>query len=755
MKKMLFTLMLILPALCAEAKIITVDDDGVGADFTRIQDAIDDTGTKDGDTIKVKAGTYSENIAFNNKAVRVTSWDPDDQSVVEETIITATSDYSVRFDFGETSGAIITGFTITGRGIYCNAASPTISKNIITGCTNNGITGENYSTPLILSNTITSNGPAGIWECHGHVSGNVITHNGDAGAIHFCKGDIIGNEISNNVNTGDGGALHQCTGRIVGNVIKDNFAALTGGAIYVGGGTIAENLISGNTALGPGGAFSVVGGYVHHNIIAGNRGSSGGGAYNCTANFYNNTVVGNRADEGGAFWRCVGIIQDNIIAFNKAGDTGGILGMSNNAYNCFWQNTAGHFGQGAFAGTGDFIADPLFVQPGQWDPNGTPANPLDDFWIDGEYHLLAKNGRWDTNFDIWVTDSTTSPCIDAGNPDADWTAEYWRHGGLINLGRYGGTAQASMSLSDVGNVADLNLDGLVDFRDVAIFSTIWPWRVPLLREDLDRDGDVDSADYAILVANWQPLPLPTPNPMTWAVEPNVDSPTSITMTASDANSSDETGVEYYFQETSGNPGGDDSPWQTQTTYTDVGLTAGKVYSYRVKARNKGNHLETEFSLIRSATTLSPPNPDPMTWATPPAATADDIITMTAATAVSTDGSGVEYRHRTLRPDHLPLPGQGTKQRQPDRDPILRAGKRNNRPGPGAKPRNMDNRTRRHLGNLNYNVSPLNTRRRQHNRVPVPERRRPDGNLAVKPDLYGKRPDQTHSILLQGQGTQLR
>jgi hypothetical protein len=114
------------------------------------------------------------------------------------------------------------------------------------------------------------------------------------------------------------------------------------------------------------------------------------------------------------------------------------------------------------------------------------------------------------------------------------------------------------------------------------------------------------------------------------------------MVASDANSSDGSGVEYYFEETSGNPGGGSSNWQADKTYTDTGLSSGTQYSYRVKVRNKTNHLETKFSQIRSATTLSPPNPNPMTWATAPNATSYNTITMQATVAVSTDGTGVEY-----------------------------------------------------------------------------------------------------------------
>ena len=51
------------------------------------------------------------------------------------------------------------------------------------------------------------------------------------------------------------------------------------------------------------------------------------------------------------------------------------------------------------------------------------------------------------------------------------------------------------------------------------------------------------------------------------------SSTSISMTATTA-TDPSGGVQYYFDETTGNPGGTDSGWQTSSSYTDTGLTCG-------------------------------------------------------------------------------------------------------------------------------------------------------------------------------------
>ncbi|MHC4844292.1 MAG: hypothetical protein ACYTEE_10865, partial [Planctomycetota bacterium] len=136
---------------------------------------------------------------------------------------------------------------------------------------------------------------------------------------------------------------------------------------------------------------------------------------------------------------------------------------------------------------------------------------------------------------------------------------------------------------------------------------------------------------------------PTPDPMTFASNPTANGEDSISMTATTA--SDPSGVEYFFDETTGNPGGSDSGWQDSSSYTDTGLNAGTQYCYQVKARDKSpNQNETAYSTSECATTTSPdttpPTPDPLVWASVPAAISSSAIEMIAATA--SDPSGVEY-----------------------------------------------------------------------------------------------------------------
>jgi hypothetical protein len=73
--------------------------------------------------------------------------------------------------------------------------------------------------------------------------------------------------------------------------------------------------------------------------------------------------------------------------------------------------------------------------------------------------------------------------------------------------------------------------------------------------------------------------------MSFSSAPAATSSFSVTMTASVANDTGSPPVQYYFDETSGNPGGTDSGWITQRTYTNNGLSPGIQYTYRVLARD--------------------------------------------------------------------------------------------------------------------------------------------------------------------------
>jgi len=83
------------------------------------------------------------------------------------------------------------------------------------------------------------------------------------------------------------------------------------------------------------------------------------------------------------------------------------------------------------AGQGNIDGDPLFVDPKS-----------------GDYRLLSNRGRYWPEHDVWVLDRITSPCIDGGDPNSEPLDEPIPNGDRINMGAYGGTAQASLSPTD-------------------------------------------------------------------------------------------------------------------------------------------------------------------------------------------------------------------------------------------------------------------------------------------------------------------
>ncbi len=87
---------------------------------------------------------------------------------------------------------------------------------------------------------------------------------------------------------------------------------------------------------------------------------------------------------------------------------------------------------------------------------------------------------------------------------------------------------------------------------------------------------------------------PTPNPATFATAPTALSSSSITMTATTGSDAGPT-IEYYFNETTGNTGGDDSGWQSSPIYTDSGLVSNTVYTYTVQMRDSVPNTGTASS----------------------------------------------------------------------------------------------------------------------------------------------------------------
>ena len=191
----------------------------------------------------------------------------------------------------------------------------------------------------------------------------------------------------------------------------------------------------------------------------------------------NCVIVGNRCGDpqgsdpfGGAVY-CVNsdaVFENCTIANNYSGTAGaGMYFVDSDATvsNCIlWGNLPAEIGVesgeapvvcysdvlGDWPGWGNANVEPGFAFPGYWadlnDPNSVvDANDPSAVWVDGDYHLLSREGRWDPVARAWVADECRSLCIDAGDPNSPWADEPGLNGERINMGAYGGTRQASMT----------------------------------------------------------------------------------------------------------------------------------------------------------------------------------------------------------------------------------------------------------------------------------------------------------------------
>jgi len=208
----------------------------------------------------------------------------------------------------------------------------------------------------------------------GNQSGIVVSA-GEAPEIANCM--ISGNSTQRR-GYGGGVLCYNSSPVITNCTISGNNSAEGGGGVYCYKSlvTLLNCTISGNSASGYGGGL---------------------GCDNSAPTLINCTISGNSAEyrSGGVHcgWDSSPTLTNCIVWDNLGGSIYLISERSSNpkvSFSCIE-------GEELWPGEGNINSDPLFVQPGHWHDNGTPDNPWDDIWIEGDYHL--KPG---------------SPCIDSG-----------------------------------------------------------------------------------------------------------------------------------------------------------------------------------------------------------------------------------------------------------------------------------------------------------------------------------------------------
>ncbi|MEN9785555.1 MAG: hypothetical protein RLZZ299_819 [Pseudomonadota bacterium] len=251
--------------------------------FNTLQQAIDLAGQTNCNEVRAFAGTYAENVDWHGYPVNAESVKGAEETIIDGGGVAST----VTFGTGETSGARISGFTVTngagsgtdsespsvtGGGITIRGASPRIENNVITGNT------SDYGGGILVAD----GSPA--------ISNTTVSDNAAArGAGIYAARDVMD--------------LHDCT-------LEDNDASYAGGGLYLlsSDAVVEDTVIQRNTAAygGPeegsdGGGIAIVSGApeIRGCDVLDNEAGDGGGIWTARSDalIYDNLVRGNRADD--------------------------------------------------------------------------------------------------------------------------------------------------------------------------------------------------------------------------------------------------------------------------------------------------------------------------------------------------------------------------------------------------------------------------------------------------------------------------
>jgi parallel beta-helix repeat protein len=386
--------------------------------------------------------TFSDNIAYSSSFPSdgvgggIANFENSEPTVTNCTFADNSAEDGGGMANFNSSNPSITGCTFTG-----NWASTDLIIIIIGG--NNDIDGNNgnggglynsSSSPTLVNCTFSDNRAGnGGGMCNDSNSFPVITDCAfSENRASYVATRTIGSDIIQSVIMGAGaGIYNDSSGPIVQNcAFRGNVSLLKGGGIS--NSTSDPNVInctfSGNQAKGyyfeaidlPGGGqipgpapIPGYGGAIHNN--------------DSTPVFTNCTFAANRAENGNA-------LSCDYTDYQQSSEPSNVR-----LANCIlwdggeeiWNNDGSTITitysdvQGGWPGEGNIDSDPFFVDPGYWDPNNTPTDPNDDFWVDGDYHLQSDSLCIDAGDNSVVEPSSTDL---EGNPRII--------NGIVDMGAY-------------------------------------------------------------------------------------------------------------------------------------------------------------------------------------------------------------------------------------------------------------------------------------------------------------------------------
>ncbi|MBN1902646.1 DUF1565 domain-containing protein [Candidatus Sumerlaeota bacterium] len=342
----------------------------------------------------------------------------------------------------------------------------------------------------IYSNGSYNNG-GGIINIEGKVASSIIYSNFSynyGGGIYNENGEVTNCAIYSNESY-LGGGIFNYRGTVKNSSLDSNWTYYYGGGCLNDSGMISGCRFSSNSAGVGGGIYNYKGEVIECNLSANYGYEYGGGIYNDSGDIYNSVINFNTAGEygGGVYnyyyssiiYNCIissntnwGIrnsdgrilnstLYNNVGIYNTGYITNSIIWESETTYNsgsisytCF---------KDADGTNGNINADPMFINV-----EGSPSG-----WI-----YQVKNG---------------SPCIDAGNPDAEYNdgCQPPGKGALRNdMGAYGGPYNCKWGI----NITKDDLIGFLTGRKI-LYNLQFPFA------DFNSDDKIDIADLLLLISH--------------------------------------------------------------------------------------------------------------------------------------------------------------------------------------------------------------------------------------------------------------
>ncbi len=482
----------------------------VPSQYATIQAAINDC--NDGDEVIISSGTYTgtgnRDIDFIGKAITVRGATGNPNDVIIDCNGGPSEPHrGFIFQTGEAANSILDGVTVTngftlscggegGAGISITNSSPTIQNCVITACDTEVI--PNCLGFCVGGGIYIEEGGPAISNCV--ISGNTIGEFGRGGAGLYLVSE---KDVS----------IRNCV--ISGNRTTAYGYGSGGGISKAGSGilTITNCTIADNVAFERGGGIAGSNIRILNSIIWNNMASEGPQIFLSDLPPSGNIVINYSDIQGG--WTGLGNIEVDPCFVNPPTvltadfDSSGEVDFHDFAeFAAKWQSfEAGYKYDISIPADGVINELDLLVFANQWLSSADLAG--------SDYHLQSKGGQWDIETGQLVFGTANSRCIDAGMPGMSLGNEplvfkdnVYSGNLRINMGAYGGTAQASMghysNWTTWSRLCDATNDGIVDFSDFAVVANdfgLEDTENPL-PADFDRDGHVGLSDIVKIAQDW-------------------------------------------------------------------------------------------------------------------------------------------------------------------------------------------------------------------------------------------------------------